>query len=65
MFCRYEREYSVLHSGTNIKDEGDDRGGQQLDELNIPSKLAVPTQTGSIKGLWPIMFLISHFPIFT
>ncbi|XP_045583317.1 polyamine-transporting ATPase 13A3 isoform X2 [Procambarus clarkii] len=42
----YEREYSVLHSGTI---SGGGEIGQQLSDLNLPTTLAVPTQNGTIK----------------
>lgn len=51
IICSYEKEYSVLHSGTNnIFREGDDKGGHQLEDLSLPTTLSLPTQTGSIKG---------------
>ncbi|XP_071531027.1 polyamine-transporting ATPase 13A3-like isoform X2 [Panulirus ornatus] len=47
---RYEREYSVLHSGTNsIYGERDDKSSHQLEDLNLPTTLSLPTHTGSIK----------------
>ncbi|KAK7085699.1 hypothetical protein SK128_009333, partial [Halocaridina rubra] len=46
----YEREYSILNSGTN-PDGGDGGifGGQQLSDLSLPSTLVVPTQSGAVK----------------
>ncbi|XP_068211520.1 polyamine-transporting ATPase 13A3 isoform X2 [Palaemon carinicauda] len=45
----YEREYSVLNSGTNDGGDGCVPDGQQLSDLSLPSSLAVPMQSGAIK----------------
>lgn len=45
----YEREYSVLNSGTNDGGDGCVPDGQQLSDLSLPSTLAVPMQSGTIK----------------
>nr|XP_053638292.1 polyamine-transporting ATPase 13A3-like isoform X1 [Cherax quadricarinatus] len=44
----YEREYSVLHSGTSNSGA---EVGQQLNDFNLPTSLAVPAQDGSIKEM--------------
>ncbi|KAK3867069.1 hypothetical protein Pcinc_027432 [Petrolisthes cinctipes] len=47
---RYEHEYSVLRSGTRTNREGEEIG-QQMDNLNLPSTLAIPTPNGDIKEM--------------
>lgn len=52
---RYEQEYSVLRSGTRTNREGED-GGQQLDNLNLPTTFAIPTPNGDIKGCSSLIY---------
>ncbi|XP_063864679.1 polyamine-transporting ATPase 13A3-like isoform X3 [Scylla paramamosain] len=44
---RYEKEYSVLHSATNQMEERDG-DIQQMEDLNLPTALIVPTASGSV-----------------
>ena len=52
IFCNYsyEKEYSVLHSATNQMEERDG-DIQQMEELNLPTTLIVPTASGSMRGV--------------
>lgn len=46
----YEREYHVIQTGTSNEETEETAGDQPMSDLNVPTTLAVPTQSGSIRG---------------
>lgn len=46
----YEREYHVIQSGTSNEEAEETAEDQPMSDLNVPTTLAVPTQSGSIRG---------------
>lgn len=47
----YEREYHVIQSGTSNEEAEETAEDQPMSDLNVPTTLAVPTQSGSIRDV--------------